>query len=427
MKFESTRSFAEDLDKSDPLSHFRDRFHLPEMDGEQVIYFCGNSLGLQPKSASQHIEQELRKWKTQAVEGHFTEPKPWVSYHYHGKKELASLLGAMESEVVAMNSLTTNLHLLFATFYQPTEKKSKVLIEKGSFPSDYFAVTTHMQQKGIDAKENLIELPYDEHQPITTDSILEFITRFKDELSLVFLPGVQYYTGQVFDLEAISRICRQHSISFGVDLAHAIGNIPIRLHDLEIDFAVWCSYKYLNSGPGSVGGAFVHSKHGQNTDLPRLGGWWGQREDIRFQMENDFQPMPGVDGWMLSNVNVFGSVAHLASLEIFYEAEIGRLRKKSILLTGFLLFLLEKLEQEHNFHILTPKDVNERGCQLSLFFEQNGKNVFDVLTRNKVLVDWRASNLSDINKGVIRVAPTPLYNTFEEVFRFYEILRDELK
>lgn len=392
----------------------------------EVIYFCGNSLGLQPKSVKKFLDVELEKWELQAVEGHFEEPHPWVSYHHLGRSQLADLVGAQVEEVVAMNTLTTNLHLLLASFYQPSADRSQIMIEDGSFPSDYYAITTHMIQKGVDPQKNLIELQYDEANPLTTERIIESIEQNSQQLSLVLLPGVQYYTGQFFDISRIAKTCQNHNIPFGLDLAHAMGNIPLSLHDDGVDFAVWCSYKYMNSGPGNVGGAYIHEKHGSNTSLPRLAGWWGQQEDIRFQMENDFKPASGVDGWMLSNVNVLSTAAHLASLEIFHEAGIHNLREKSIKLTGYLDFLLKDIGTQSVFRIITPSDPNFRGCQLSLFFDRRGKEIFDHFSKHNIIADWRVSNVSDPQKGVIRIAPTPLYNRFEEVYSFYEILKDVL-
>ncbi len=427
MTYEFTPEFASKLDTEDKLSSFRSKFFIPQKKGKDVIYLCGNSLGLQPKAARENIDQFLEKWKTQAVEGHFTDPDPWVDYHELGRETVSELIGARTEEVVIMNSLTVNLHLMLASFYNPTAKKNKILIEQGAFPSDHFAVSTFMELKGVSPKDHLVEVPYSEDSPLQEDSILEMIESYKDELALVMLPGVQYYTGQVLDIQAITRKCHEYDMVAGFDLAHAIGNIPMNLHEDQVDFAVWCSYKYLNSGPGNVAGVFIHQNHNQDTHKLRLGGWWGQRPDIRFLMETRFQPMTGAGGWMLSNVNVLANTTHIASLDIFKEAGIKNLRQKSLHLTGYLAYLLHTSDLiRENVQIITPAETHRRGCQLSLYLEKDGKKVFDYLTENGVVLDWRESNLKGNGSGIIRVAPTPLYNKFSEVYEFVKLLEHAL-
>jgi kynureninase len=420
MVYENSLSFAKALDQADSLRHFRKQFYIPEKEDKPVIYFCGNSLGLQPKSAESYIQDELKKWADDGVEGHFTGDRPWVSYHNNGRKSLARLVGSLEHEVVAMNNLTTNLHLMLASFYDPTGDRVKLIIEAGAFPSDHFAVTSHMRMKGIDPNEHLIELAIPDHGYLDLKTIKTAIETVGTELALIMLPGVQYYTGQFFDIKKITSSAHNVGAFAGFDLAHAAGNIPMTLHDDNVDFAIWCSYKYLNSGPGNVSGAFIHEKHGNDASFPRLAGWWGQDESIRFKMENKFQPMKGIDGWMLSNVNIISSAAHLASLELFDKAGIYQLREKSIQLTGYLSFLISSIpEISKHVTCLTPDDPAERGCQLSLFIKENGKQVFDYMTEKGVIMDWREPN-------VIRIAPTPLYNTYEEVQLFSAIMSEAL-
>jgi kynureninase len=416
MQFENSPSFAEAQDQADRLSHFRNKYHIPEKEGKPTTYFCGNSLGLQPKSALSFFDNEFTKWRELGVEGHFDGENPWVQYHNLGKPQLAHLLGTLESEVVVMNNLTTNLHVLLASFYQPKGKRTKVLMEAGAFPSDYYAVTSFVQLKGLDPDVEVIqlEIPSDGH--LTTDSIVAQIEKLGDELALVMLPGIQYYTGQFFDLKSITASAHKSGAFVGFDLAHAIGNLPMQLHSDEVDFATWCSYKYLNSGPGNVSGIYIHEKHASNTEIPRLGGWWGQQPDTRFLMDNVNRPIPSVDGWMMSNENILAKSIHLASLQLFEEADINVLREKSIHLTGYLEFLLKDNPSiAINIQILTPSNPNERGCQLSLFLINHGKEIFQYLIDHGVILDWREPN-------VIRVAPTPMYNTFSEVYLFCTLL-----
>ena len=410
------------LDQTDHLQYFKKLFLTPQRNNHSCIYLCGNSLGLQPKSTRKNIEKELLKWENNAVEGHFYGDTPWVNYHHLSKKILGHLVGGFPEEVVAMNNLTTNLHLGLTTFYRPTGKRKKVLIEKGAFPSDYYAVYSHILLNGGDVKKDIIELEsVDQSNYLSTDDIISKIKELDEELALVLFPGIQYYTGQLFDIQAITNATHAVGAIVGFDLAHSIGNVPMQLHLHNVDFAVWCSYKYLNAGPGAVGGFFIHQKHIQNTSLPRLLGWWGNNVTSRFKMENQINPIPTVDGWLLSNPNILSHASLLASLEIFDKAGIHRLRSKSIKLTTFLEESIENnAELSKIIKIISPKSSDERGCQLSFFIKKNGKTIYDKLINNGVILDWREPN-------VIRVAPVPLYNSYEEVNRFIEILTITIK
>ncbi len=415
MDFEKLKEW----DQADPMKSFRQEFHIPTKNGNTVIYFCGNSLGLQPKRTEKFIQQELENWKEKGVEGHFTGEKPWVSYHQLAKKALGHLVGANETEVQAVGSLTTNLHLLLATFYQPKGKRVKLIIEKGAFPSDFYAAHSHMKMKGINPEEHLIELePTKGGDYLPMEEIEEAISTAGDQLALVLMPGVQYYSGQFFDIGRITKAAHRTGALAGFDLAHAIGNMPMTLHDDQADFAVWCSYKYLNSGAGGIGGMFIHEKHATNTELPRLSGWWGHDAKERFKMANRINPIPDIDGWQLSNANVLSSAAHLAALSIFEEAGIDNLRTKSLKMIDWLCQELEKFTDD--IQIITPRNPSERGCQLSLYVKNKGKAAYDELSRNGVICDWREPN-------VIRIAPTPLYNTFEEMGRFIQLLKTALE
>ncbi|MBL7877135.1 MAG: kynureninase [Cyclobacteriaceae bacterium] len=422
MKFENSLAFAKQLDRQDSLKSFRKQFHLPEVKGKTAIYFTGNSLGLQPKSVKQSIAQELNDWADLGVEGHVHAKRPWLYYHKFSKKALARLVGAKPTEVVAMNQLTVNLHLMMATFYQPTKRRFKIITEAGAFSSDQYAFESQLKLHGIDPSEGLIELkPRPGEFTLRTEDILQAIHNHRDELALVIFGAVQYYSGQFFNIQEITKAGHAAGAFVGFDLAHAMGNVPMSLHAHGVDFAVWCGYKYLNSGPGGIAGAFVHEKHAKNFTLPRLAGWWGHDEKARFQMKKGFKPMPGVDGWQLSNFPVLSGAAQLASLELFEEAGIKNLRRKSIQLTDFLEHLLTSIDSYSDyFLIITPNHSKDRGCQLSILMRKNGKKVFNQLTKSGVIADWREPD-------VIRVAPVPMYNTFEEVFIFSEIFRKALK
>jgi kynureninase len=417
--YQNSLQFAQKLDREDPLKGFRDLFYIPKHGDGEVIYFTGNSLGLQPKSAQEYIQKELDNWAEKGVEGHFEGERPWLYYHKQFKEYLAELVGANASEVVSMNNLTANIHILLATFYRPIGDRYKILMESGAFPSDQYAIETQVRLKGYDPEDAIIEVSPANGSCLTTEEILAAISENGESLCLVFFSGVQYYTGQRFDLAKIASAAHDTGAFAGFDLAHAAGNVELNLHAENVDFAMWCSYKYLNSGPGNVSGVFIHDKHGNNTTLPRFGGWWGHDEESRFLMEKGFSPMKGADGWQLSNVNILASAAHLASLKIFNEAGMDNLLRKSKLLTGFLEFIVNEVGEKVS--IITPSDPSSRGCQLSLIIRDgSGKKVFDRLTSAGVVVDWREPD-------VIRAAPVPLYNTFEDVFVFGHHLRYALE
>ena len=414
MKYQNTLAFAKQLDRNDALKSFRSKFFIPAINGNPSIYFTGNSLGLQPKTTKKYITEELMDWAKLGVEGHVHSRRPWLYYHKFTKKGLAALVGAKPIEVVAMNHLTVNLHLMMVSFYRPTKTRFKIIAEASAFSSDQYAFESQLKLHNIKPSEALIELkPREGEHTLRTEDILSAINETGNQLALVLIGGVQYYTGQLFNIKKITEAGHNVGALVGFDLAHAIGNVPLNLHKDDVDFAVWCSYKYLNSGPGAVAGTFVHERHA-NSNLPRFAGWWGHAEKERFQMKKGFIPMEGVDGWQLSNFPVLPGAALLASLEIFKQAGIKNLRQKSLILTGYLEYLLNDLNKsEEYFTILTPKNPTERGCQLSIYMKQNGKNIFNALTKAGVVADWREPN-------VIRVAPVPLYNTFEDVFRFYK-------
>ena len=414
--YQATAAFATNLDATDELKDYRNRFHIPSANGKSLIYFCGNSLGLQPKSTRAYLEQELTDWQNLGVEGHLHAKNPWLYYHHFLTDATARLVGAKPIEVVVMNSLTVNLNLLMISFYRPTAKRNKIMMEYMAFPSDQYAVENQVKFHGYNPNDAIIELmPREGENCIRTADILAKIDEHKDELALIMIGGVNYYTGQLFDMATITSHAKNCSsdIVVGYDLAHATGNVKMQLHDWNVDFATWCSYKYLNSGPGGTSGVFVHEKHAENNLLPRLSGWWGNDESTRFKMQKGFIPQQGAAGWQMSNAQVLSMAAHRASLAIFDEVGMDKLIAKSKLLTGYLEFLLLNGKRK-DFKIITPEDVAQRGCQLSIVMNENGKKTFDALTQNGVIADWREPD-------VIRVAPVPLYNTFEDVFRFAEI------
>lgn len=421
MKFENSLSFARSCDRNDSLKSYRSLFSIPKVNGKPAIYLTGNSLGLQPRKTRLFINQELQDWARLGVEGHLHAKRPWLYYHKFSKKILAQLVGAKPNEVVSMNQLTVNLHLLLISFYRPTPTRFKIITEAGAFSSDQYAVESQLKLHHLDPQKSLIELaPRPGEYTLRTDDIMATIQHHKDELALVMLGAVQYYTGQFFDIKAIAQAAHLAGAQVGFDLAHAIGNVPLTLHRDDVDFAVWCSYKYLNSGPGGIAGAFVHEKHAQNFSLPRLAGWWGHEENVRFQMKKGFKPMPGIDGWQLSNYPVLSGAAHLSALELFGQVGIHNLRKKSIQLTGYLEYLLKSIPTYNTeFTIITPDAPNERGCQLSLLTMRNGARIFKRISKAGVIADWR-------EPGVIRVAPVPFYNSFEDVFRFAEIFKSAI-
>ncbi len=417
--FKTQRKRAQEQDRLDALRHCRERFYLPKgKKRENAIYLCGNSLGLQPKGVEEALLRELEHWRREAVEGHFRGEMPWMYYHKFLQPQTARLVGAKEDEVVVMNTLTTNLHLMMVSFYRPSGKRYKILIEGGAFPSDQYAVESQLKFHGIDPEEGMVELlPRSGEHCLRMADVVATIQELGEELALVMLGGVNYYTGQFFDLPAITRAAHEVGALAGFDLAHAVGNLPLQLHEWEVDFAVWCSYKYLNAGPGGPSGVFVHERYGNKPELPRFAGWWGYEEETRFLMRKGFKPMKGAAGWQLSNAQIFGFAAHKVGLDIFDEVGMEALRQKSLRLTGFLYDLLSRInEQEQHFEVITPAEPGERGCQLSLLALREGRKLYDYLTENDVVCDWREPN-------VIRVAPVPLYNTFEEVWAFADLLR----
>jgi len=413
--YDSSLEYAQTQDQLDTLFPFRERFLFPQHNGEDVRYFCGNSLGLQPKSVEYLMNRELRDWARYGVEGHFRAAYPWFSYHHFFNERLAKLVGANKDEVVAMNSLTVNLHLMMMSFYRPTKTRYKILMEAGAFPSDQYAIETQVRMYGYDPNDAIIEIgPAEGAYTIADADIINGIKEAGDALALVLIGGVNYYTGQYFDLADITKAAHSVGAYCGFDLAHAVGNIPMKLHDWNTDFACWCSYKYLNSGPGAVGGAFVHERHGNDPTLFRLAGWWGNEEGTRFKMQKGFIPQKGAASWQMSNAPVFNMVAHSASLDLFEKAGIDNLRAKSIHMTGYMEFLLRQVTNLQ-FEIITPTEPDRRGAQLSLLFGPEGKQVFETLTANGIVADWREPN-------VIRIAPVPMYNTYEDCYRFYETL-----
>lgn len=422
MPFEASLAYAKSADRADVLRKFRAKFLIPKDNGKAVVYLTGNSLGLQPRSAKKFIAEELDDWAALGVEGHEHARRPWMHYHKFSKKALARIVGALPTEVVAMNQLTVNLHLMMVSFYRPTPQRYKILTEAGAFSSDQYAFESQLRFHGFDPAQALVELKPREHEfTLRTEDILQAIEAHGQELALVILGGVQYYTGQFFELDKITQAGHRVGSMVGFDLAHAVGNVPLQLHDHGVDFAVWCSYKYLNAGPGAIAGAFVHERHADSLDLPRFAGWWGHHEGERFEMRKGFKPQAGADGWQLSNVPIFQSAALLASLEIFNEAGMKALRRKSIALTGYLDYLLRQIDPAgEQFTIITPQNPAARGCQLSMLIKKNGKKVFQRLAKAGIIADWR-------EPGVIRLSPVPLYNTFEEVFIVSSIIKSSLK
>jgi len=409
------------MDSKDPLSKYRGRFHIPKQkNGEDCIYFCGHSLGLQPESVRSHIEQVLKEWETLGVEGWFHVKNPWMIYDQFLIEQTAKLVGAKPIEVVVMNSLTVNLHLMMVPFYKPTPSRNKILIEHRAFPSDQYAVKSQIEFYGFGPKMSLIEIhPRGGEAIIRTEDIEALIEKEGDSIALIMLGGVNYYTGQAFDMERITEVGHSKGCMVGFNLAHAAGNIVLKLHDWDVDFAVWCSYKYLNSGPGSIAGCFIHEKHSNNSELPRFAGWWGHNKETRFLMGPNFEPIEGAEGWQLSTPPILQMAALRASMEIFDEVGMEKLKAKSDLLTGYFEFLIDEIKSE-SVSIITPRDIKQRGCQLSIRVQGNGKVLYDKLTSQGVICDWREPD-------VIRVAPVPLYNTFMDVYKFYEILKTNVE
>jgi kynureninase len=408
--------YAKEMDDADKLSSYRSQFFHPQLHGKDAIYLCGNSLGLQPKTVKSFYEQELNDWAQYGVEGHFEAKRPWFSYHHFFTKSLANIVGAKETEVVAMNSLTVNLHLLMLSFYRPTKQRYKIIMEAGAFPSDMYAMETQAQLHGFNPNDAVIEIgPRKGEHTIRMEDIEATIKKHKKNLAVVIFGGVNYYTGQFFDMEKIVELTHEAGAICGFDLAHAVGNKVMHLHDWKVDFACWCSYKYLNSGPGAVGGIFVHEKHVKSKDTFRLAGWWGHDEKTRFKMKKGFKPTKTAESWQMSNAQVLNMAAHRASLDIFDEVGMDKLAEKSLALTAYAEMLLLSLKNL-KFEIITPNNPLERGCQLSLLFKSKGREVFEKLQSKEVIADWREPN-------VIRIAPVPMYNSFEDIYTLYEIMK----
>ena len=418
--FLNTLSFARQQDLYDPLRSFRDRFYIPLVHGKECIYFTGNSLGLQPKTTQDYVLNELEDWASFGVEGHFHARNPWMPYHEIFPRQLSAIVGCQENEVVVMNQLTVNLHLLMVTFYRPDKKRYKIICEARAFPSDQYAFESQVRFHGLDPEQAIIEVaPRPGEHTLRTEDIVSVIGEHADSTALVLFGGVNYYTGQLFDIAAITEAAHAAGAYAGFDLAHAAGNVALRLHDWKVDFAVWCSYKYLNSGPGGVAGVYIHEQHARNTTLPRFAGWWGYTKSTRFKMEKGFEAIPTAEGWQLSNAPILSMAAHKASLDIFEAAGMDRLHEKRKRLTAWLHFVLADINKRSGnrpIEVITPADENARGCQVSIRMRENGRAVFEALTGQGVIADWREPD-------VIRVAPVPLYNSFEDVFRFGEIIR----
>jgi len=425
-EFQPTFAFAQQLDKDDPLRPYRQRFFFPKHNGKNVLYFTGNSLGLQPHGVEKALRKELKNWREYGVEGHFKGEMPWMHYHKFLQPQSARLVGALESEVVVANTLTTNLHLLMASFYRPSKHRYKIIMEAGAFPSDMYAMETQARWHGFDPDVAVIEVaPRLGEETLRTEDILATIAQHSDSVATVMFSGVNYYTGQFFDLKKITEAAHAVGAYAGFDLAHTTGNLPLHLHDWGVDFACWCSYKYLNSGPGGPSGLFVHEKHGNDPNFPRFAGWWGHDEASRFQMRKGFKPMLGAAGWQLSNAQILSMAAHKVSLDMFDEVGMEALREKSLKLTAYLEYLIENLNlvgsaqlavgSQRRFNIITPKNPDERGAQLSILTGSEGKKLFDYLTENGVIADWREPN-------VIRVAPVPMYNSFKDCWRLADLL-----
>ncbi len=416
MEFKNTLAFAQSLDAQDNLKAYRDEFIFPKIKGEEVIYFTGNSLGLQPKRTKAFVDEVMKDWAELAVEGHFYAEKPWWDYHERLAAPLAKVVGALPEEVSVMNTLTVNLHLLMVSFYNPTKKRFKILCEEKAFPSDQYMFQSQVRFHGLDPEDTIIEIKKREGEHHwRTEDILAKIEELGDELALVLIGGVNYYNGQVMDMETITKAGKAVGANVGWDLAHAVGNVELKLHDWDADFASWCSYKYMNSGPGNASGIFVNKKHLNKKDMQRFEGWWGTKKETRFLMKPEFEPMENADAWQISNVPILSVAPYLASLTMFEEVGMQKLIEKRNLIVSYLEFILHEIDKEvdSSFEIITPKD---RGCQLSVFLHGQGKALFNYLMDNGVVTDWREPN-------VIRLAPAPFYSTYEDMYRFGQILK----
>ncbi|MBO0342836.1 MAG: kynureninase [Bacteroidota bacterium] len=420
MTFENTLEFAKKLDASDALASYRNEFHYPQVNGKDVIYFTGNSLGLQPKRTQKFVDDVMKDWRELAVEGHFYADKPWWDYHERLAEGLGKVVGAMPKEISVMNTLTVNLHLLMVSFYRPTKKRFKIICEEKAFPSDQYMLQSQVRFHGLDPKDTIVEVKKREGEHAwRTEDIIQKINEVGDELALVLMGGVNYYNGQVMDMEAITKAGKDVGAIVGWDLAHGVGNIKLDLHDWGADFAAWCSYKYMNSGPGNASGIFVHEEHLNKEDIPRFEGWWGTKKETRFLMKPEFDPIESADAWQLSNPPILSIAPYLASLEIFDEVGMDALIEKQKTIVAYLEFVLHEIDKEvdSTFEIITPK---ARGCQLSVFLHGEGKAIFDYLMANGVITDWREPN-------VIRLAPAPLYCSYEDMYRFGQILKEGIQ
>jgi len=412
--------YAQQCDAEDPIAPFRQQFHFPKDEhGENLIYLCGNSLGLQPKKTHSYLQEELDDWARLGVEGHVEGKHPWMPYHEFLTEKMAAIVGAKPSEVVIMNGLTANLHFMMVSFYQPTKTRYKIVIESDAFPSDKYAVVSQLKFHGYDPKDGLILWkPRPGEELCRMEDLKEILNNEGDSVALILIGNTNYYSGQFFPIKEITELGHSHGCLVGFDLAHGAGNILPNLHENGPDFAVWCTYKYLNSGPGSLGGVFVHERHAENPNLNRFAGWWGHNKETRFNMRQEFDFLPGAEGWQLSNPPILSMAAIRASLDIFAEAGIENLRKKSLMLTGYMEFLLEELN-DSRISVITPKNPEERGCQLSIQVKDADRSLHDKLTQSGVISDWREPD-------VIRVAPAPLYNSFEDVWEFVQRLKNNL-
>jgi len=419
MQFENSMEFARKLDKEDKLSKYREEFIFPKVNGKEVIYFVGNSLGLQPRSAQKYVDEIMKDWAELAVEGHFYADKPWWDYHERFSEKLAKVVGAHPAEVTVMNTLTVNLHLLMVSFYRPTKKRYKIICEEKAFPSDQYMLSSQVRYHGHDPKDAIVEVKKrDGENNFRTEDIIEKIEEVGDECALVLIGGVNYYTGQVFDMQKITKAGHDVGAFVGWDLAHAAGNIELKLSEWKVDFAAWCSYKYMNSGPGNASGCFINKKYHNKKDIPRFEGWWGHNKDRRFLMEPEFQPEPTADAWQISNAPILAMAPYLASLEMFDEVGMPALIEKRNKIVAYLEFVLHEIDKDvdSTFEIITPKDQAHRGTQLSVFLHGEGKELFRYLMNEGVITDWREPN-------VIRLAPAPFYCSFEDIFEFGQILK----
>lgn len=419
MIFQNNLEFAQQLDQQDELKKYREEFIFPQHNGKNVIYFTGNSLGLQPKSAKNYVDEIMNDWANLAVEGHFYAQKPWWDYHERFANPLSQIVGAKPSEITVMNTLTVNLHLLMVSFYKPIKTRYKIICEEKAFPSDQYMFQSQVHFHGYKPEDAIIEIKRREGEHnIRLEDVLAKIEEVGDELALVLFGGVNYYTGQVFDMKTITQAGHKAGAIVGFDLAHAAGNINLELNDWNVDFAAWCSYKYMNSGPGNASGCFIHEKHHNNTDLPRFAGWWGNKKENRFKMEQNFNPTIGADGWQISNLPVLSLAPYLASVEMFAEVGMEKLIAKRNKITSYLEFILQEIDKEvdSTFEIITPSNLEERACQLSVFFHGEGRSLFEYLMKNGVVTDWREPN-------VIRFAPVPLYCSYEDMYNFGQILK----